>query len=61
MFGVENYQNLNQISFSSAYKLIENALNKSHINITEAYLDTVGPPESYRQNLISYFNIQMKK
>lgn len=46
--------NLNTISHQSAMDLIEAAVRKGY-NITEAYIDTVGPPETYERKLSARF------
>ena len=53
---------LNQISHDSAIKLIEMALNKK-TNIRKVYVDTVGPPEKYKEILerkLNNKNIEVK-
>jgi len=46
---------LNKISTDAACELIKNAINRG-LNITEVYVDTVGPAESYQNLLQNKFN-----
>lgn len=46
---------LNQLSFASAIDLIRSFLDKG-INVTACFLDTVGPPDSYKSLLKSQFS-----
>ena len=53
---------LNQISHDSAIQLIEMALNKK-TNIRKVYVDTVGPPEKYKEIIdkkLNNKNIEVK-
>lgn len=43
-----------QISMNSAINLIKKAA-ESGVDITEVYVDTVGPPEKYRDKLLQIF------
>ncbi len=47
-------QSLNHLSHMSAAGLIQKALDQGY-NIAEAYVDTVGPPDSYRAKLERFF------
>lgn len=47
-------RSLNEVSMNSAISLIEDALD-AKINVTEIYVDTVGPPEKYQQKLSAIF------
>jgi len=49
-----NRLSLNEISHRSAMNLIQIALDRG-FNLKHVYLDTVGPPESYEQKLLSHF------
>jgi len=49
-----NRFSLNEISHQSAMNLIQITLDKG-FNLKHVYLDTVGPPESYEQKLLSHF------
>ncbi|KAF7459335.1 putative ribonuclease H2 subunit A [Cryptosporidium felis] len=46
--------NLNEISHFAAINLIKSVLNKG-VEIKEVYVDTVGPPESYKNKLRNIF------
>eukprot|EP00466_Bigelowiella_natans_P001712 jgi/Bigna1/89782/estExt_fgenesh1_pg.C_550083 len=43
-------QSLNQLSHNSAMSLVRQALDEG-VNVTEVFVDTVGPPDSYRAKL----------
>eukprot|EP00916_Digyalum_oweni_P023927 GHVL01039614.1.p1 GENE.GHVL01039614.1~~GHVL01039614.1.p1 ORF type:complete len:205 (-),score=46.06 GHVL01039614.1:636-1250(-) len=50
----KNKYNLNTISHDSAANMIDFAVSQG-VNITEAYIDTVGDPQLYRQKLEKIF------
>lgn len=49
-----NKYNLNYIAHDAAVGLIRTAIDQGY-NISEAYLDTVGPPETYKQHVERMF------
>jgi len=53
MLRVQKY-NLNDISHDTAIQLIRDALNKG-VNVTEVFVDTVGPPAKYQTKLQRQF------
>lgn len=50
---------LNEVAFNSTISLIEKVL-KSGANITEAYVDTLGPPDKHQKKLNDYFENKIK-
>jgi ribonuclease H2 subunit A len=49
-----NKYSLNAISHDSAIGLVRKAL-AANVNVTEVYVDTVGPPEKYQEMLSNIF------
>ena len=47
--------NLNELSFAAASGMISKVLEKG-LKVDEAYIDTVGPPDSYRRKFESHFH-----
>ena len=50
-----NVRNLNKISHDAAIALIEATL-KEGTKLKEVFVDTVGPPDKYKEKLESYFS-----